>query len=554
MNKYNIRISKDKAHTLIIDFIFQINENEHLTLILPAWRPGRYELANFSENIENVHATENVKIKKTTRNSWSITSLISQSVTVSYEYYAHKMDAGNSWVDQNKIYINFINLLFYVKGKESEPCQVNLDFPKNYIVQSALGSHHNTLNSSSYYELVDSPLFASNTLHNYSYCVDNTNFELIIEGDYHPNQEVLNDFLAFTKAQTKLFGGFPNDNFKFMIQVLPYRHYHGVEHKNSTIITIGPDKDLQKRELYKELLGVSSHELFHCWNVTRIKPKEFIPYDFGRESYYDTGFITEGLTTYYGDLMLIRSKVFSTEEYLSELSKSIQRHIENPGRTKQSLLESSIDLWVDGYKNQAPFRGVSIYTKGLLAALLLDLKIILKSKGQQSLDNVMIDLWHQFGDSKNGYDKDLYTDIVSKYLGSDLTQEYMSNYIDGIVPIEVELKKLLLEFGISFLTSPSNNLFELHLGIKTIKSGTNHVIKKIHENSTVNTKLELEDIIIHSKIIQNQCHLVIIRNGKKMYLQLPIDDSKYYPKYNLIEDKNLTSSQEISKNFWLFRQ
>ena len=77
-----------------------------------------------------------------------------------------------------------------------------------------------------------------------------------------------------------------------------------------TIITIGPSYDVFDT-LYKELLGVSSHELYHTWNVKSIRPIEMFPYDFSKENYSELGFIYEGVTTYMGDLFLLKSNVFS---------------------------------------------------------------------------------------------------------------------------------------------------------------------------------------------------------------------------------------------------
>jgi predicted metalloprotease with PDZ domain len=81
------------------------------------------------------------------------------------------------------------------------------------------------------------------------------------------------DFKKFCKAQINAFGDFPTKDYHFLIQVLPYRAYHGVEHCNSTVITIGPSYDVfNNNDWYNELLGVSSHELYHTWNVKQIRP------------------------------------------------------------------------------------------------------------------------------------------------------------------------------------------------------------------------------------------------------------------------------------------
>jgi predicted metalloprotease with PDZ domain len=120
-------------------------------------------------------------------------------------------------------------------------------------------------------------------------------------------------------------------------------------------------------------LGVSSHELFHAWNIIRIRPKEMLPYDFTKENYFRTCFVAEGCTTYYGDLFLKRAGVFSDETYIKELQVYMKRHFENCAHATQSLADSSFDLWLDGYEKGIPNRKVSVYHKGALVALVLDL-------------------------------------------------------------------------------------------------------------------------------------------------------------------------------------
>ena len=81
---------------------------------------------------------------------------------------------------------------------------------------------------------------------------------------------------------------------------------------------MGPAADFQQDHLFKDLLGISCHELFHTWNVKSIRPVEMMPYDFTRENYNRSGFVTEGVTTYYGDYLLLRTGSF-TNEYWFEL-------------------------------------------------------------------------------------------------------------------------------------------------------------------------------------------------------------------------------------------
>lgn len=139
------------------------------------------------------------------------------------------------------------------------------------------------------------------------------------------------------------------------------------------MIVLGPDDEGEG--LYTDLLGVSSHELFHAWNIIRIRPQELLPYDFTKENYFTTCFVAEGVTTYYGDLFLRRSGIFDDVAYYRELQVYMKRHFENNRDAQQSLAESSWDLWLDGYEKGIPKRKVSVYHKGALVALILDITI-----------------------------------------------------------------------------------------------------------------------------------------------------------------------------------
>ena len=127
--------------------------------------------------------------------------------------------------------------------------------------------------------------------------------------------------------------------------------------------------------LYSELLGVSSHELYHAWNIKTIRPKAMHPYRFREENYSRLGYIYEGVTTYMGDLYLLKSGVFTLSEYLKELEQQFQRHFDNPARFYTSVGDSSFDTWLDGYISGAPGRKLSIYVEGCLLAFVTDFMI-----------------------------------------------------------------------------------------------------------------------------------------------------------------------------------
>jgi predicted metalloprotease with PDZ domain len=448
-------ISTSDIHTQFIDITYTISDNEQseIDIQLPAWRPGRYELQNFAKNIQFIEAISNtgqkLNIHKITKDRWRIETDGQKQLQVRYAYYAVVQNAGTSYIDDNYWYLNFINFCFYTEGRIDEPCTITLDLPKNYEIACGLKTiAPHTLKANDFYELVDCPLLASKTLQHASYTVQDIVFHVWIQGNISPDwKRILDHFTAFSKEQVAMMGDFPEKDFHFLNLILPTPYYHGVEHRNSTMVVLGPDEATE--ELYNDLLGVSSHELFHAWNIIRIRPAELLPYDFTKENYFQTCFVAEGCTTYYGDLFLRRAGVFDDASYLKELYVYMKRHFENSGEAHQSLLESSFDLWLDGYEKGIPNRKVSVYHKGALVALILDLHLRQISNHIHSLDTVMQHMWQKFGKPFIGYTLEDYIEIVESIAGENLDW-YWNTCIRSNEPLESLLTEKLKLVGIEF--------------------------------------------------------------------------------------------------------
>jgi predicted metalloprotease with PDZ domain len=452
---YTIHCEDTSTHFLLIEMKITHISSPGIEVQLPAWRPGRYELAHFAKNIGRFEVFDQkgspASFFKLTKDRWKVSTSGISELTIRYTYYAQQRDAGGSWLDEHIVYINFINCMLYVEGRLDEKCTVELHMPKNYRIACGIPeTAHHVLEAENYYQLVDSPMVASDTLQHETYTVDETTFHLWLWGSCQPDwARVKDDFTRFTRKQMDVMGNFPCRDYHFLFQWLSVKHYHGVEHQNSTTIVLGPDTDFER--LYPELLGISSHELFHTWNVIRIRPKELMPYDFTKENYFPTGFVAEGVTTYYGDLFLKRSGVFSLEEYLTELSTTMKRHFDHHSWSFQSLVESSFDLWLDGYTAGVPNRKVSIYHKGAVVAIILDLEIRQRTGHVRSLDHVMRFMWEHFGKLNVGYSLDDYRAVVEEVTGRS-QQSYFDECITGNASLENRLNQALNFVGLELIT------------------------------------------------------------------------------------------------------
>lgn len=561
---YRISTPQPRKHLLDITITLEDLKEDILFLNLPTWRPGRYELANFAKNIYKVTAQQAngapLKVKKESTHRWVVALEGTDSATIHYQYYAYQMDGGGSVVDDTQVYINFINCLLYADGQMDKPCQVQLSLPEHYIIACGLKQEGQLLMADSYYHLVDSPIMASPTIQKLSYSVAEHDFHIWINGDWRPDpNKLLPAFKAFTEVQISIMEGFPCPEYHFMFQILPYRFYHGVEHFNSTVIVLGPSENMDTVESIENLLGVSSHELFHTWNVIRIRPKAMLPYVFDRENYFDTGYVAEGFTTYYGDLFLLRSNVFTVVDYFTNLNKSLQRHLDNFGRFNLSLADSSRDLWLDGYAaTGAPDRKVSIYVKGSLVALMLDLTIRKNSGNRYSLDDLMRRLWKEFAIVGRGYTSEDIQNIASTLAGISLDDFFM-DYVYGTQPIEEHLDQLLHYIGFRLYAQESASITESWLGFKTIQKGETTVISAIAPGSPAEDLLSREDelVAINGRKINNnleklilrqqEVELSLFRNGRLLHVALKRGAHSYYQQWSIVPAH--TSIPEAQKNF-----
>ena len=456
---YTIASLNPGSHFLDIEMRLKNKEGRDLMqFYLPVWRPGRYELADYAKNIQSIRFFSargvELKFEKISKSCWELEARGVEEIVVKYTYYANQLDAGAAYVDASQMYVNPVNCCLYTLEHSYHAIELTLDIPAHYIVATGMSKlKKNVYAAQSFDQLADSPFMASATLQSNSYKVRESNFTVWFQGECKPKwDDVLSDFKKFTNEQMLVFGGFPVSDYHFFFQILPVKAYHGVEHCNSTVIALGPGCNLMEGKLYDSMLGISSHELFHAWNIKAIRPEEMYPYDFQKENYSRLGYVSEGITTYYGDLMLVRSGVISNDEYFTLLNNTFDQHFSNYGRLNLSVADASFDSWLDGYSKGIPNRKVSIYTEGSLNALMYDLQIRKLSLGRKSLDWVMKKLYKEFALEDQGYNEVEFKQLVSDAAGKDLslifekytygTEDYFAKLNESLKYVGCHLKSI----------------------------------------------------------------------------------------------------------------
>lgn len=428
---------------------------------LPAWIPGSYMIREFSRNVVEIRAevraksrapVQQIELTKLDKHSWR-SAPCQGTLTIIATIYAWDLSVRGAHLDSTHGFFNGASLFLRVIGHEEEPHVLDLRRPPGRIgsdwrVATTLNELNaprygfGTYRASNYDELIDHPVEMGEFKLG-KFKAHGVPHEIAITGKV-PRldiERICADLQCVCETQIALFEPktfrAPFNRYMFLVMAVG-DGYGGLEHRASTALickrddlpSTVPAMTYAPSEGYQSFLGLASHEYFHSWNVKRIKPAVFAPYTLENEAYTRLLWIFEGFTSYYDDLLLLRSGLIEVPQYLNQLEKTIQNVLQGSGRKKQSVAESSFDAWIKYYRQDenAPNAIVSYYTKGALVALAIDLHIRHVSGGRRSLDDVMRLLWVRFGrdfypTNARGLNEDEFPAIVREATGITMKRQ-----------------------------------------------------------------------------------------------------------------------------------
>ena len=463
--RYSIFLSHPEAHLFEVCCTVTDPNPDGQMFSLPTWIPGSYLIREFAKNVVRIRAhsgRKSLSIAKLDKNTWQVAPH-EGAVSVTMEVYAWDLSVRGAHLDATHAFFNGPSVFLKVHGREENPCEVGILPPKgtqyrNWRIATAMRRKgakpcgFGTYEADNYDELIDHPVeIGSFTLATFKAC--GVPHDIAITGRHRADmRRLVRDLKMLCETQIRFFGEpAPMQRYVFLVTAVG-DGYGGLEHRASTALLCSRD-DLPQPGVeevtdgYRTFLGLCSHEYFHTWNVKRIKPAAFSPYDLDRENYTTLLWAFEGFTSYYDDLFLIRSGLISRAAYLESLGKAITQVQRGSGRRKQTVTESSFDAWIKYYRQDenAPNSVVSYYVKGSLIALCLDLLIRTETQGRKSLDHVIRALWKRHGLKGIG----VAEDGVEK-LAEDVTGLKLKRFFDLALrsTADLPLKPLLAKLGI----------------------------------------------------------------------------------------------------------
>ena len=445
------------AHEWHIRLTFRQEHDLETEISLPNWVPGSYLIRDFSRNITTIRAFcngEYTHLTQVKKNRWH-TAPQSGKWEIYYTVYAYDLSVRGSFLTAERGFFDGACLFLQVNGQENSAHQIEFPIlPKTWRIATTLPQTDiHSFQTTSYHDLIDHPVELG-SIEFLDFEAGGIRHRIALSGHYpdFDRDRLVSDIRKICETELSMFPSpAPFTHYLFLLHVGD-NIYGGLEHISSTALladrhSLPPHGMTDANDAYTQLLGLFSHEYFHAWNVKSIKPAAFAPYDLDRENYTEQLWAFEGITSYYDDLFLARSRTIAPEAYLRLLAQSITRVQQTKGRLKQSLAESSFTAWNKFYKQDenSPNAIVSYYQKGALAALCLDLAIRNKSSGRHTLDSVMQQHYRDWLDTRQGIPEKQWQARCQVFTGLDLEDFFQTPlYTTADLP----LAELLATIGI----------------------------------------------------------------------------------------------------------
>jgi predicted metalloprotease with PDZ domain len=406
---YTLKFPAPEKHVAEVEAVFPTDKRSSLDLMMAVWSPGFYRVQDYARRVEGFTARSTdgarLDVEQPQKNRWRVQTRGGAKIVVSYLVTCSQMSVVSNYVGDDMAVLNGAPTFITLAERTARPHDVQLELAPKWKssitgLDPAPDGRPNHYLAPDYDTLVDSPIVAGNpSLHAFE--VDGSAHVLVDIGDMGKwdGEKAAQDLEKIVKENCRFWGVLPFKNYYFLNVFR--RGGGGLEHKNSTLLSAGPAR-LTGPQAGVRWFSFVSHEYFHAFNVKRLRPVELGPFDYEHPPRTSSLWIAEGLTTYFGDLLVSRAGLATPEEYLGLMSTFIGQLQNTPGRLVQTLDQASLDVWTGGMSGISRMGGttISYYVKGPVVGFLLDAKIRHVTGAKKSLDDVMRLAYKRYADER----------------------------------------------------------------------------------------------------------------------------------------------------------
>jgi len=402
---YVLRIAQPEARRAEISLDADTRGAASMEVRLPVWTPGSYLIREHQRHVDGLRATDQegraLAVERVDKQTWRVASAGARRVRVDYRLACVELTVRTNHIDSTHAFLNPAAACAFFVGREGEPSSVRTELPSGWQTWVALPQRDGAWQAEDYDELADSPFemgpLTSHQVHQFT--VQGVPHEVVVwgRGDFD-GRRVVPDLARIGEALAAIFAGLPfRDRYLFILH-LNDKGRGGLEHRRSCALLV-PRFAFVQKSAYEDFLLLAAHEYFHLWNVKRIRPAAFTPYDWRRENYTRLLWAMEGLTSTYEVLALRRAGIVTPQRFLEIWGERLTALSRTPGRLRTPLAQASYDAWIKHYRPDETTANttVSYYLKGSVVGFLLDLELRRRSAGKRSLDDLVRLLFERHG-------------------------------------------------------------------------------------------------------------------------------------------------------------
>jgi predicted metalloprotease with PDZ domain len=433
-------------------------------LLMPSWTPGSYLIRDYAAHVERLQARavggKPLDVQKVAKNRWLVANSGERAILVSYSVWAGELGTSSNWVDNDFALLNGAGLFLYTEISRNWPQHVTVELPQEWksISTSMPGAGgQNRYLAANYDELVDSPMLLGNA-NVFPFSVEDQAYALVNQGgaEFWNGLKSAQDVASVVATVQAFWGSNPLERPYLFLNVIA-EGSGGLEHDHSTVLISGP-LQMKYRQDYVDWLALVSHEFFHAWNARRMRPQALDHYDYEQETYTRELWLAEGLTSYYDNLLLLRSGLISAEEFFPLLATEFHTYETTPGRHLDSAEAASFDAWIKLYKPDANTvnKSVSYYRKGSMVGFATDTAMRQASDHQVSLDTLMREMYRRYGPNgvagDGGYPAGAFQSLAGELAG-EAVKEQVQTWLETTADPEIDAA--LAWYGLKLDRAPS---------------------------------------------------------------------------------------------------
>ena len=411
---------------------------------LPLWTPGSYTVRDHAQYLHSLsldQLDQRLAVTRTGTSSWKVDLEQLEPLTLCYCIEARQLTVRTCYLDPDFASLCLAAAVVEVADHRWTPHRLTVKTPEGWSTHVPLPEAE-TFQADNFDQLVDAPVHAGR-LKAQLFSVNECRHELLLIGQPPGGwpENLINDISEVCSATCRLMQSSPpcGNRYQLVIQMLE-QGYGGLEHDHGAVLQYSW-AGMSGADGYRQFLQLIGHEYLHQWNVRRLRPREYRPYDYSQPVISDSLWFAEGITSYYDLALPLLAGLSDRSSLLKDLSKDFSRLLCTPGRMVQSLAQSSREAWIKLYKSSPASADsqISYYRLGAAVAFCLDVRL---RQSQSSLANVLRRLWNKQLPSGRGYSRADIQAMIA--IDNDQLSTELNDWLDqpGNLPMIASIEAL----------------------------------------------------------------------------------------------------------------